>query len=400
MKKKYTAQSLSALLALATLLLMASCQGNTAEPELEQPTNPALPGNASPNGGNEPGVEFALTTPVISIGGATATTRNAVSLKGVSEIDLYADLQKRDGTVTQSCHYKYTDTDTTDDELGTWEVVTKMADDATSPAPLYVNGGSGNYHMRAAARVTDNGGRRNFSVFYNGIAIVAADQMTSGATFTFAKNMTPTTAAIEVNLVDAMSADEYSVYLRGMTTTKFSSPVDSPDAVIWTSTGSICPVRSLNGTTYVEATDQGQTETAVYAAFNVLPGSVPGCWNTQETEGNAAYTRYTAGANYDGFLGNTDGANRLFTIYEKATPGTTLTVDASTGLPSDPTQIAKTYHVIAPAGGYVIDFGKLYRFNISTGGKSAKIVNIDVSDFVPSTGADIDINNRPQPTNP
>lgn len=427
MKKKYTAQSFSAALALAMLLLTASCQNNIAEPEPEQPVNPALPGNASPNGGNEPGVEFTLTTPVISIGataqpspsaraGSAAQSRAAadIDLKGIKTITLNVDLLKADGTVTQSCRYQYTDESNTDAIDGTWTVKTKKDE---KPAPLRVNGGNGVYYMRASAYVatfsTNAENSRYLKMSYTGTATVTGDQTSAGATFTFGKSLSPYTAAVEVRLTDAdgneissnsgdvaTRANAYGVYLRGMAITSYSQGAISYQ---WISDGTR-PVRILADTKYNNIFCLSKTGPARYTGVDVLPGSVPGCWNITNASTDLAYTPYSQAdaeaGKYTGFLGDTDGKHLLFSIYQKANPnGNALTTDDATGLPNVPAEIKKAYHVAAPTTGgitgYTLAPGKLYRFNVSLGSKPASIVSIDVSDFVPSIGGDINIDNRP-----
>lgn len=432
MKKKYTAQSFSAALALAMLLLTASCQSNIAEPEPELPVNPALPGNASPNGGNEPGVEFTLTTPVISIGataqpspaaraGSAAQSRAAAvtSSIDINEIELYVDLLKADGTVTQSCCYRYADGSNDQTANGTWAVDTKKDG---NPAPLRVNGGNGVYYMRASAYVstfnTAAENNRYLRMAYTGTATVTGDQTSDGATFTFGKSLSPFTAAVEVCLTDAdgneinnssgddaTHSDAYEVYLRGMTTTRVFSGEISPE---WIDDGTR-PVRRLADTKYNKIGCLSLTDVARYTAVDVLPGSVPGCWNITDTSTDLdAYIPYSQAdadaGKYNGFRGDTDGKHLLFSIYQKENPSGNGADDLTTddaGLPNDPTQIKKTYHVAAPTGtdgkiGYTLAPGKLYHFNVSLGSKSASIVSIDVSDFVDAgSGGDIDIDNRP-----
>lgn len=432
MKKKYTAQSFSAALALAMLLLTASCQSNIAEPEPELPVNPALPGNASPNGGNEPGVEFTLTTPVISIGataqsspaaraGSAAQSRAAAVTSSIDiyTITLYVDLLKADGTVTQSCCYQYTDGNNDQTANGTWAVVTQ---EGGKPAPLRVNGGNGVYYMRASAYVvtfsTAAENNRYLRMAYTGTATVTGHQTSDGATFTFGKSLSPYTAAVEVcltaadgNEINSSSGDAathsnaYEVYLRGMTTTRVFSGAISYE---WIDDGTR-PVRILADTKYNKIECLSLTGPARYTAVDVLPGSVPGCWNITNTRTDLdAYIPYSQAdadaGKYNGFRGDTDGKHLLFSIYQKANPNGAddLATDA-TGLPNDPTQIKKTYHVAGTTGtdgkiGYTLAPGKLYRFNVSLGSKSASIVSIDVSDFVDAgSGGDINIDNRPLP---
>lgn len=404
MKKKYTTQSFSAALALAMLLLTASCQSNIAE----QPVNPALPGNASPNGGNEPGVEFTLTTPVISIG---ATAQPSPSTRvGIKTITLNVDLLKADGTVTQSCRYQYDDESDNQTTDGVWTVETQK--DGKS-APLRVNGGNGVYYMRASAYVstfsTADENSRYLTMSYTGTATVTGDQTDAGATFTFGKSLSPYTAAIEVCLADAdgneirsndgdvaTRANAYEIYPRGMVTTQVSQGAISYK---WISDRTR-PVRCSASTKYNRIGCLSQTGPARYTAVDVLPGIVPGCWPAAITYLDLAYTPYKADADYTDFLGDTDGKHLLFSIYQKAEPnGGGLTTNDVTGLPNVPVEIKKIYHVTAPTTGgitgYTLAPGKLYRFNVSLGRKSASIVSIAVSDFVTSTNGDINIDNRP-----
>lgn len=377
--------NLLSLLLLITLLLpaLAACTDSTLPDDADGNGTSALPGTATPEGGDQPGVTLTLDNPVIAISGINATaktkaapgTREAttptistgdIDADDIRNITLDVDLMTADGNVTQSSAYTYRKVN------GSGKIWTVKS----SYSPLIVRGGTGHYYMRATASVQLTSGR-SFNVCYTGTAKVEQDLSAIGtaATFTFGGSMKPYASAVNVALKDADgkvldASSGYWVYLRGMAT--IIADFNEDNSIIWTEGEDTHPKYSTDG--YYSKDNDG-------AFTDVMPGIVPAQWKFDEHD----YLSTTPNTSDPDILG--DGLT-LFSIYKEPNGfGSLDSPDETHGLP---TNASASYHVKMPADPatglpaktYTLAPGKAYTFTLTLNGdKTATISSIEVSDF-------------------
>lgn len=361
---------MTALMVLLLPLALASCTTtDDATPQL-LPGNPSIPGTASPEGGDQPGVSISLTQPRITIGGinaeAKAGTRAATIDPEADAIHLYVDLMDKDEKVKQSCYYTYY-------PHTQWEL--------SSVAPLMVHGGTGLYYMRVAAYI-EGKDRKELRVCYSGTAIVAAD-----GTFTFTDNLKPYTSQVTIELKGAdgnelTDADDYMVVLRGMVKTDWRFKDDDNNVVSWTGTGNISHPEYNAAGDYYDSDDNYHNNGIFY---DIIPGTVPAKWY------NGADGYNTPGP-IESYATTQLGSDEiLFSIYKKPANGSGFTYDDVTGFPKN---ASAEYHVkIAADKKYTLEAGKSYSFTLKLNADKTfhieKFNDITVGDF--GEGGNIEI---------
>ena len=374
----------------ALLALFAACTDGT----LSDDTGSITPGTATPEGGDQPGVALTLGQPVIAISSIGATASTKATGDNIQFIQLYVDLMKADGTVTQSSSYTYTDAASGK----VWTVTEGFS-------PLTVHGGAGNYYMRTMAKVQRADGGAMFYVCYHGTAQVQPSSASGGtpsgtpstpsgtaATFTFNGSLTPYTSAVSVQLKDANGKvldvnSGYRIYLRGMTQTDINN---AGTDIAWTDDGN--RPKYNNASSYPNSNAHAAFAGNVWTFVNIVSGTVPARW---EAGGDGYLDTGSSGSPDSPAILGAEGY--LFSIYKAPEDGNELDANDPGGLP---TNASATYHVKPPTDSgtgqprtYLLELGKTYTFTVTLNGKSAFITGITVADFVtaqkPEGGDDI-----------
>ncbi len=349
---------MTALMALLLPLALTSCTAtDDATPQL-LPGNPNIPGTASPEGGDQPGVSIQLTQPRITISGinaeAKAGTRAKINSNNIDNIELYVDLLDENENVKQSSYYEYFTND--------WIF-------SGSSTPLKVHGGTGLYFMRAVASVTTND-KGTFQVCYSGTAGVAED-----GTFTFSKSLKPYASSVTVILKGAdgkelVDPNDYAIVLRGIAGVQRNFNSIS-GCVAWTTGSTSRPEYSAN--------DHYYTSDGSNTFHDILPGNVPATWY----QGADSYGPASIEGDDSSLLGSDE---ILFSIYKNAKG-----LDSTTGIPSS---ASAKYHVkIAANKKYTLEAGKSYTFTLKLNADKTfhieKFDDITVGDF--GEGGNIEI---------